>query len=40
MTEVMLVLARADAAKVDATNVEFLKGQVEAVPLPPRPSTW
>ncbi len=34
MTEEMLVLARANAAKVDATNVEFLKGQIEAVPLP------
>ncbi|GLY16748.1 hypothetical protein Kisp01_37630 [Kineosporia sp. NBRC 101677] len=34
MTEEMLALARANAAKADATNVEFLKGQIEAIPLP------
>ena len=34
MTEEMLALARANAAKARATNVEFLKGQIEAVPLP------
>ena len=34
MTEGMLELARANAAKAEATNVEFLKGTIEAVPLP------
>jgi arsenite methyltransferase len=34
MTDDMLTLARANAAKAGATNVEFLKGQIEAVPLP------
>jgi arsenite methyltransferase len=34
MTDDMLALARANAAKAGATNVEFLKGQIEAVPLP------
>ncbi len=34
MTEEMLVLARANAAKAEATNVEFLKGTIEAIPLP------
>jgi SAM-dependent methyltransferase len=34
MTDEMLELARANAAKVSAANVEFLKGQIEAVPLP------
>ena len=34
MTEEMLELARANAAKAEATNVEFLKGTIEAVPLP------
>jgi arsenite methyltransferase len=34
MTADMLTLARANAAKAGATNVEFLKGQIEAVPLP------
>lgn len=34
MTEEMLDLARANAAKAGTTNVEFLKGQIEAVPLP------
>ncbi len=34
MTDDMLELARANAAKADARNVEFLKGQIEAVPLP------
>jgi SAM-dependent methyltransferase len=34
MTDEMLDLARANAEKVEATNVEFLKGQMEAVPLP------
>jgi arsenite methyltransferase len=34
MTDDMLTLSRANAAKADATNVEFLKGQIEAVPLP------
>ncbi len=34
MTEEMLALARANAAKAGATNVEFLKGTIENVPLP------
>lgn len=34
MTEEMLALARANAAKAGATNVEFLKGTIEAIPLP------
>jgi SAM-dependent methyltransferase len=34
MTEEMLHLARANAAEAGATNVEFLKGHIEAIPLP------
>ena len=34
MTEEMLALALAGAAKAGATNVEFLKGTIEAIPLP------
>ena len=34
MTDDMLTLARANAAKAGAGNVEFLKGDIEAVPLP------
>ena len=34
MTEEMLALAGANAAEAGATNVEFLKGQIEAIPLP------
>ena len=34
MTDEMLDLARANTEKAGATNVEFLKGQMEAVPLP------
>jgi arsenite methyltransferase len=34
MTEEMLALARANAAQAGATNVDFLKGQIEAIPLP------
>ncbi|MER6437723.1 arsenite methyltransferase [Streptomyces sp. NPDC001185] len=34
MTDEMLWLARANARKAGATNVEFLKGTIEAVPLP------
>jgi ubiquinone/menaquinone biosynthesis C-methylase UbiE len=30
----MLELARTNAAKADASNVEFLKGMIEAIPLP------
>jgi SAM-dependent methyltransferase len=33
MTDEMLDLARRNAAEAGATNVEFLKGQIEAVPL-------
>ena len=36
MTDDMLVLARRNAEAAGATNVEFLKGQIEAVPLPDR----
>jgi arsenite methyltransferase len=34
MTDEMLALARANAAKIGATNVEFFKGTIEAIPLP------
>jgi arsenite methyltransferase len=34
MTDDMLALARANAAEAGAANVEFLKGQIEAIPLP------
>jgi arsenite methyltransferase len=34
MTPEMLALARANAAQAGATNVEFLTGQIEAIPLP------
>jgi SAM-dependent methyltransferase len=34
MTEEMLVLARANARQAGAQNVEFLRGQIEAIPLP------
>ena len=34
LTEEMLALARANAAEAGATNVDFLKGQIEAIPLP------
>ncbi|PXX58668.1 methyltransferase family protein [Nocardia tenerifensis] len=34
MTEEMLALAQENAAKAEATNVEFLKGTIESIPLP------
>jgi ubiquinone/menaquinone biosynthesis C-methylase UbiE len=34
MTDEMLDLARENARKAEATNVEFLKGYIEDVPLP------
>lgn len=34
MTDEMLELARANAHAAGASNVEFLKGQIEAIPLP------
>ena len=34
MTDEMLALARQNQRKADATNVEFLKGTIEAIPLP------
>jgi ubiquinone/menaquinone biosynthesis C-methylase UbiE len=34
MTDAMLALARENASKAGASNVEFLKGQIEAIPLP------
>ena len=34
MTEEMLALARRNAAEAGVSNVEFLKGQIEAIPLP------
>jgi arsenite methyltransferase len=34
MTDDMLALARANAAKAGATNVEFRQGEIEALPLP------
>lgn len=33
MTDEMLTLARANAIKAGATNVEFIKGQIEQIPL-------
>jgi arsenite methyltransferase len=34
MTDEMLELARANQAKAGVTNVEFLKGDIEHIPLP------
>jgi SAM-dependent methyltransferase len=34
MTDEMLALARENARKAGVTNVEFLKGQIERIPLP------
>ena len=34
MTDEMLELARANAVRAGATNVEFLKGEIEQIPLP------
>jgi arsenite methyltransferase len=34
MTDEMLALARRNTDEAGATNVEFLKGQIEAIPLP------
>jgi SAM-dependent methyltransferase len=34
MTEEMLTLARANAGRAGAANVEFLQGHIEAIPLP------
>jgi SAM-dependent methyltransferase len=34
MTDEMLALARANATRAGASNVEFLKGEIEAIPLP------
>ena len=34
MTDEMLVLARANQRKAGVTNVEFLKGEIEDIPLP------
>src|SRR4029450_7274518 len=34
MTDEMLELARANATAAGATNVEFVKGHMEAIPLP------
>jgi len=34
MTDDMLALARRNAAEAGATNVEFLKGEIESIPLP------
>ena len=34
MTDEMLALARANQQKAGATNVEFLKGEIEQIPLP------
>lgn len=34
MTDEMLALARENAQKAGVTNVEFLKGQMESIPLP------
>jgi len=34
MTDEMLALARENQRKANATNVEFLKGEIESIPLP------
>jgi len=34
MTDEMLALAQRNAAEAGATNVEFVRGQIEAIPLP------
>ena len=34
MTDEMLALAQRNAAEAGVTNIEFLKGQIEAIPLP------
>ena len=34
MTDEMLALAQRNAAEAGATNVEFLKGTIESIPLP------
>jgi SAM-dependent methyltransferase len=34
MTDEMLALARANQTKAGVTNVEFLKGEIESIPLP------
>ena len=34
MTDEMLELARRNAAEADVSNVEFLKGEMESIPLP------
>ena len=34
MTDEMLILARANASEAGADNVEFVKGHIEAIPLP------
>jgi SAM-dependent methyltransferase len=34
MTDEMLALARHNAAEIGATNVEFLRGEIERIPLP------
>jgi SAM-dependent methyltransferase len=34
MTDEMLALAQRNAAEAGASNVEFLKGQIEAIPMP------
>lgn len=39
MTEGMLALALPNAKKASATNVKFLKGTIEAIPLPRTRST-
>src|SRR3989475_12688146 len=36
MTDEMLALARANQAKAGVANVEFLKGEIENIPLPPQ----
>ena len=40
MTDEMLELARANQAKAGVTNVEFLKGDIEHIPLPDNSVDW
>jgi ubiquinone/menaquinone biosynthesis C-methylase UbiE len=40
LSDDMLTLACANAAKAGAGNVEFRKGEIEALPLPAGSVTW
>jgi SAM-dependent methyltransferase len=40
MTDEMLALARENQRKAGVENVEFLKGEIENIPLPDKPNRW